>query len=126
MDRGMNSPPPPLVSVIMPAYNAEEFIAEAITSVLSQTHGELELLVVNDGSTDGTEAVVRSFNDPRIRYFQKENGGIGSARNMALDHMRGDFLCFCDADDTIPARSVEARLGLLLRDASLQDRKSVV
>lgn len=88
-----------LVSVMMPAYNAERYIAHAVQSVLDQTYTQWELLVVNDGSTDGTEQVVRGFGDPRIRLINKTNGGESTARNMALDHSKGDFIAFLDADD---------------------------
>lgn len=116
----------PLVSVIMPTYNAEPYIAEAIASVLAQTHREWELLIVNDGSTDGTVNEVARFNDPRIRLFHKPNGGIGSARNLALAHMRGRFLCLCDSDDVLPPRSIQARLELLLADPSAHFADGVV
>lgn len=106
----------PLVTIIMPTYNAEQYIAEAIDSVLAQTYTNWELLLVNDGSTDGTAAEIERFSDPRIRVFTKPNGGIGSARNLAISHMRGEYLSFCDSDDTLPMRSVEARLNALLAD----------
>ena len=99
-----------LVSILMPAYNAEEYVGEAIDSVLAQTHHNWELLVVNDGSTDGTRTVIERFDDPRIRRFNKPNGGIASARNAALPHVRGRFLCGLDADDVLPARSLASRL----------------
>lgn len=107
-------PARPLVSIVMPAYNAEPFIAEAITSLLGQTYPHWELLVVDDGSTDGTAAALDRFTDPRIRRFQQTNRGPGSARNRALEHVRGDFLAFLDADDVLPSRSLEARVDLLL------------
>lgn len=100
----------PLVSVIMPAYNAERYIGEAISSVLAQTYTNWELLVVNDGSTDGTPAIIKCFQDPRIRLFHKENGGIGSARNMALKHVRGTYICGLDSDDVMPPGSIAARM----------------
>ncbi len=106
----------PLVSVIMPTYNAEAYIADAITSVLAQTYAELELLVVNDGSTDGTAAIIASFDDPRMRVFERENGGIGKARNLALEHMQGSFLCLCDSDDRLPPDSIALRVDALLAD----------
>ncbi len=88
-----------LVSVMMPAYNAEAFIAEAIDSVLAQTYSQWELLVVNDGSTDATVEVVAQYTDPRIKLIHKENGGEASARNVALDHSTGEFIAYLDADD---------------------------
>lgn len=100
----------PLVSVIMPAYNAERYIGESISSVLAQTYSNWELLVVNDGSTDGTAAIVEGFKDHRIRLFHKANGGIGSARNLALRHVRGTFICGLDSDDVMPPRSIASRV----------------
>ena len=116
----------PLVTIIMPTYNAELYIAEAVDSVLAQTYTNWELLLVNDGSTDGTAAVIERFSDPRIRVFTKPNGGIGSARNLALSHMRGEYLSFCDSDDTLPAGSVEARLTALLADPEASFADGVV
>ncbi len=106
------APGTPLVSVIMPAYNAERYIAEAITSVLAQTHQNWELLVVNDGSTDATKAIVEGFDDPRIKLYNKVNEGIGSARNLALQHVRGVFICGLDSDDVLPPNSIAARLAV--------------
>lgn len=103
----------PLVSIIMPAYNAEVFIGEAIDSVLAQHYVNWELLVVNDGSTDGTARVLAGYSDPRIRVFNKPNGGIGSARNVALEHVRGEFLCGLDADDVLPPLSLSSRVPVL-------------
>jgi glycosyltransferase involved in cell wall biosynthesis len=88
-----------LVSVMMPAYNADKYIGLAIESVLAQTYGNWELLVVNDGSTDRTVEVVSRFTDSRIRLFNKPNGGESTARNMALDHARGELIAYLDADD---------------------------
>lgn len=90
---------PGLVSVMMPAYNAAGYVAEAVRSVLAQTYQDWELLVVNDGSTDDTAAVVAGFTDSRIRLLNKANGGESSARNVALDHSRGEFIAYLDADD---------------------------
>lgn len=99
----------PLISVIMPAYNVSRYIADSIESVVRQTYPNWELLVINDGSTDNTGDVVKSFIDDRIRYFEKANGGVSSARNLGLDKMRGDLFCFLDADDQLPDYSLEAR-----------------
>lgn len=107
------------VSIAMPAYNAEKWIGAAIRSVLEQTHSNWELFVVDDGSTDGTAEVMRSFDDPRIILLHKGNGGIGSARNMALDRIKGSFFCCLDADDVLPPRSIEARLQVFRNDPDL-------
>ncbi len=90
-----------LVSVIMPVYNGQRFIGEAIQSVLSQTYADFELIIVDDGSTDTTKPVVENFLtlDPRIRYFYQENGKQGKARNKGMENSRGDLIAFLDADD---------------------------
>jgi teichuronic acid biosynthesis glycosyltransferase TuaG len=90
-----------LVSVVMPAYNAERYIAESIRSVQRQTYADWELVVVDDGSTDRTAEVVRDFtgSDPRIKYLFRENGGQGKARNAAIESSNGDLIAFLDADD---------------------------
>ena len=94
-----------LVSVIMPTYNAERYLAEAIDSVLGQTHAELELIVVDDGSTDSSGEIARSYGDPRLRYHRQDNAGEGAARNTGLDLARGHFVCWNDADDiSLPHR----------------------
>lgn len=103
---------PPLISIIMPAYNAEKYVAEAIESVLAQSHAHFELLVINDGSTDGTAAIARGFSDGRIRYFEQKNQGVSATRNVGLANMNGDFFCFLDADDRMPPQSLSARLAV--------------
>jgi glycosyltransferase involved in cell wall biosynthesis len=88
----------PRVSVIIPAYNAIATLDAAIGSVLAQTYPDFELIVVNDGSSDGTAEVLRGYGD-RIRVIEQENGGAASARNAALEIARGDYIAFLDADD---------------------------
>jgi glycosyltransferase involved in cell wall biosynthesis len=100
----------PLVSVIMPAYNAEKYIDQAMKSVLDQDYSNFELLIINDGSTDETESIIQSFSDSRIRLFIQENKGVSSARNLGLDKMKGDFFCFLDADDAMTTKSLSSRI----------------
>lgn len=88
-----------LVSIMMPAYNAAEFIGQAIDSVLAQTYLNWELIVVDDGSTDGTASISGSYADPRIKVISQPNGGESAARNTALAHMQGELVAFLDADD---------------------------
>ncbi len=90
---------PGLVSVMMPAFNAENYIAEAIESLLRQSYATWELIVVNDGSTDRTAAIVAQFSDERIRLFHQPNQGEAAARNTALDKAEGEYLAYLDADD---------------------------
>lgn len=94
----MNLTSPP-VTVLMPAYNAAEYIREAIDSVLRQTFTDFELLIINDGSEDETEAIIRSYTDPRIRLFSQENQGVAGALNYGLQHARGKYIARFDADD---------------------------
>lgn len=89
----------PLISVVMPAYNHERFVGAAIESVLHQSLGDLELIIVNDGSRDGTERVIHTFNDPRIRYFSQENQGAHHAINVGVSHARGRYLAIINSDD---------------------------
>lgn len=104
-----------LVSVIMPAYNAVRHIAESVESVRAQTFGEWELLVVDDGSTDDTRAVVRRFaeEDERVRYVPRTNGGQAAARNTGLAAARGRLIAFLDADDLWLPHKLEAQLAVL-------------
>jgi teichuronic acid biosynthesis glycosyltransferase TuaG len=99
-----------LISIIMPAYNAGKYIAEAINSVLNQTYTNWELLIVNDGSTDQTRDIILSYKDLRIRYFEQPNAGVSAARNIGLKSMLGDFFCFLDSDDIMPPNSLLSRL----------------
>ncbi len=90
----------PLVSVVIPAYNASNYLAEAIDSALAQTYKNIEIIVVNDGSSDNgaTERVAHSYGD-KIRYFHKENGGCASALNFGIDRMRGEWFSWLSHDD---------------------------
>ncbi|MHC4524871.1 MAG: glycosyltransferase family 2 protein, partial [Planctomycetota bacterium] len=107
----------PIVSVIIPTYNAKELLAEAIDSVLSQTLSDLELLVIDDGSTDGTAEAVRAIDDTRIRYFYKDNGGVSSARNMGLDKAFGKYIAFLDSDDLYTPEYLETMVSALENDS---------
>ena len=87
------------VSVIMPAYNSEVYIRESIDSVLAQTFADFELIVVDDGSTDTTAAIVESYTDSRIRLIRQPNRGVSVARNTGLEASQGQFITFLDSDD---------------------------
>jgi GT2 family glycosyltransferase len=105
----------PTVSVVMPAFNAAAYIDRAITSVLAQTIGNLELLVVDDGSSDDTAAIVarRAAADPRIHLFRQTNAGPGPARNRAFRAGRGRFFAFLDSDDAWAPTFLERQLAVL-------------
>lgn len=107
----------PEVTVIIPAYNAEKYIGECLESVCSQTERSLEIIVVDDGSTDRTAAVAASFaeGDPRIRLISQPNAGPGPARNAALRAARGLYLAFVDADDILLPHAIEHMLAAARR-----------
>ena len=92
-----------MVSVIIPAYNIAPFLVRCVNSILNQTYRNLEVLLVDDGSTDDTPAICDRLaqQDARVRVFHKENGGVSSARNLALDNCRGDYISFIDGDDWV-------------------------
>lgn len=106
----------PRVSVIIPTYNREKFIAFAVESVLNQSFGDWELIVIDDGSTDQTRALFNSwFDDPRIRYFYQENQGQSVARNRGVAEANGDFIGFLDSDDIWLSDKLEKQLAVFDR-----------
>jgi glycosyltransferase involved in cell wall biosynthesis len=105
--------PEPLVSALVAAYNAEPFIEQALRSALDQDWPQLEVIVVDDGSTDGTAAVVERLNDPRIRLIRQENQGACGAVNTAFHAARGELLALLDADDVWPAGKLRAQSAVL-------------
>lgn len=103
-----------LVSVIMTAYNSEKYIKESIESVLSQTHQNIQFIIVNDGSTDKTEDIIKSFSDTRIEYYSlSENSHIAHATNVGFSKIRGDFVAIMDSDDLWHPLKLEKQLMFL-------------
>ena len=98
------------ISVIIPVYNAEEFLSECLNSVLEQTHQNFEIICVNDGSTDGSLNILNSWAlyDKRIKIINQENQGQSAARNKGLDVARGKYIFFLDSDDFIHPQTLEA------------------
>lgn len=88
-----------MFSVVIPAYNAEKFIMRSVKSVLDQTHTDFELIIVDDGSSDGTKKQLEQLSDERIRYIYQENGGVSAARNKGIIESKGQYVCFLDSDD---------------------------
>ena len=105
----------PVVSVIIPAYNAQGFLNDAVESATSQTYPELDIIIVDDGSTDGTGDAADSLarGDARVRVIHQPNAGLAAARNTALRTVRGDFVCFLDADDAFLPEKVEKQTDFL-------------
>src|SRR5712672_3062654 len=89
----------PAVSVVIPAYNYAHYLPQAIDSVLSQTHSALEVIVVDDGSTDATPQVCTQYSDPRVRSIRQPNAGLSAARNTGIREARFPCVAFLDADD---------------------------
>src|SRR5688572_21507514 len=87
------------VTVLMPVYNAEKYVRDAISSILNQTFTDFELLIVNDGSTDDTGRIISSFNDPRITLVEQPNMGVAAALNKGLEYAKAEYIARFDADD---------------------------
>ncbi|NIW46854.1 MAG: glycosyltransferase, partial [Gammaproteobacteria bacterium] len=87
------------VSVIIPAYNQGHYLGECVQSVLDQTYPDFEIIIVNDGSTDNTQRVAKSFSDPRIKYIYQENRGLSGARNTGIRNAIGTYVTYLDSDD---------------------------
>jgi glycosyltransferase involved in cell wall biosynthesis len=100
----------PLISVVMPVFDGARHVAEAIEGVLAQTYRPLELIVVDDGSTDDSAGVVRRFTPP-VRLLTQGHEGCGSARNQGARAARGEYLAFCDADDRLPSDRLDRLLA---------------
>lgn len=116
LKRGMDRA---LVSVIIPLYNCERFLAEAIDSALAQTYRPIEIIVVDDGSTDGSEDVAKSFKEPELRYYYQPNGGQGAARNQGARLARGSYFAFLDHDDVWLANKLSLQMAAFDDDPRL-------
>lgn len=105
----------PLVSIIMPAYNASAYIAEAIESVLDQTWTNWELIIVDDGSTDDTLQIAQQYvaKDNRIQVYHQSNQGVSSARNNALQYIQGDFVQYLDSDDVLDVEKLSSHINII-------------
>jgi glycosyltransferase involved in cell wall biosynthesis len=103
---------PPLVSIIVPAYNYAGYIGEAVESAQRQTHSHIEIIVVDDGSTDNTADVVGALvkQDARVRYIHQRNQGLSAARNTGMQHAKGEYVVFLDADDVMHLEKIQAHL----------------
>ncbi|MCM1450513.1 MAG: glycosyltransferase [Clostridiales bacterium] len=110
----------PLISVIVPVYNGEKFLAECIDSILDQSYNNLELILVNDGSTDSSQFIIDRYalHDPRVRHFTTANRGVSAARNLALDNARGALITFVDADDFVTVDFLEILFILITRSGA--------
>ncbi|MEG4014134.1 MULTISPECIES: glycosyltransferase family 2 protein [unclassified Microcoleus] len=117
MNTFQNNLKPPLVSVIIPAYNAEKFIAKTLESILSQTYQNIEILLVDDGSTDTTAEIVNFFaqKDSRIILLQQSNAGVAAARNLAIEKSHGEYIAPIDADDIWYPQNLDKQIECLTK-----------
>lgn len=102
-----------MISVVIPLYNKEASIAQSLKSVLSQEYDDFEVVIVDDGSTDGSVGVVEAINDPRIRLIKQENGGPSKARNTGVKNAKGEWILFLDADDELEPDALEYFANLI-------------
>ncbi|MEX2511423.1 MAG: glycosyltransferase [Cyclobacteriaceae bacterium] len=107
----------PLVSIIIPCYNHGRYLSEAIESGLNQTYPNIEIIIVDDGSTDDSQEVAQRYSD--VKYFYQKNQGLSSARNTGIKHCKGAFLVFLDADDLLYEDAIACNIGHLLKEPEL-------
>ena len=103
----------PLVSIIIPTYNAEKYIKTAINSALRQTYQNIEIIVIDDGSIDRTKNIVQSIQDPRLNYFYQKNQGQSAARNTGIKIAKGEYIALLDADDLFLPEKIEKQVNFL-------------
>lgn len=109
----------PKISVILPVYNAEAFLPEAIASILGQSYADFELLIIDDGSTDGSLAAIERFNDARITLFIREHAGITKTLNFGIAQAQGDYIARMDADDIAAPARFEKQAAFLDKNPSV-------
>ena len=102
----------PKVSIVIPIYNGSNYMREAIDSALNQTYQNIEVIVVNDGSSDNTEEIALSYGN-KIRYYSKENGGVSTALNLGIQKMTGDYFCFLPHDDVFALDKIEKQIRVI-------------
>ena len=110
----MNTMKQPLVSIIIPVYNAKAHLEACVQSILDQSYQQFELLLIDDGSSDGSSGLCDELSQKseKIRVIYKENGGVSTARNRGLEEARGEFIIFVDCDDVISQNYVESFIEL--------------
>ncbi|MBQ8095426.1 MAG: glycosyltransferase [Clostridia bacterium] len=110
--------PEPLVSVIVPVFGVESYLREALDSVVKQTYRNLEIILVDDGSSDDSSAICDEYaHDPRVVIFHQKNGGLSAARNTGLDFMIGAYVAFLDPDDTYHSGFIHSLLEAAVKQA---------
>ncbi|MFC3679565.1 glycosyltransferase [Bacterioplanoides pacificum] len=108
----------PLVSIVVPVYNSERYLSECIESILNQNYANIELIIVNDGSTDNSLSIAEQFseNDSRIKILSQSNSGVSAARNLGISIAQGDYIGFVDSDDAVHEKMYEELLSRIIKD----------
>jgi glycosyltransferase involved in cell wall biosynthesis len=104
----------PFVSIVIPVYNGSNYVREAIDSALAQTYKNIEIIVVNDGSTDNTEEIVKSYGN-KLRYFKKKNGGVSTALNLGIEKSKGEYISWLSHDDVYYPNKIEKQVNELTK-----------
>lgn len=105
----------PLISIILPVYNAEKYIERALKSLINQSYKNIEILCIDDGSKDNSYNIIKEFKDERIKLFRQENSGPAKARNVGLSNSKGEYIMFCDADDWYETNMCELMLETIIK-----------
>ena len=105
------------VSIIIPIYNTSKYLSRCIDSVINQTLSEIEIILINDGSTDESHKIIDEYNDPRIKYYKRKNFGIGNSRNFGISNSNGEYVCFVDSDDYLNNTFCEEMYNKCISDA---------
>ena len=109
----------PQISVIIPTFNRVRLVVQAIDSVLKQSFHDFEIVVIDDGSSDDTGAVIQQYTDPRVRYIYQENTGLAGARNAGIRAARGQYVAFLDADDLFLPHNLDSHIAEIERHPQL-------
>lgn len=112
----------PLVSIVIPVYNGENYLKEAIDSALAQTYENIEIIVVNDGSVDNTESIAKSYGN-KIKYFKKKNGGTSTALNLGIKNMKGEYFSWLSHDDMYYPNKIKRQIEEL---SKLKNRNTIM
>lgn len=109
----------PLISIVIPCYNASNFIKETLQSILVQNEDRFEIIIVDDGSTDNSKQIIHSFSDTRIHYLFQTNQGVSASRNNGLKYAKGSYVIFFDADDIMAPDFIKSRVEFLEQDTNI-------
>lgn len=109
-----------LVSIVVPVYNVEKYVAKCIDSIIKQSYPNIEIIIVNDGSKDNSDKIIKKYQriDNRIKYIKKRNGGLSSARNRGIEEASGKYICFIDSDDYIDQNYINILISRIIKDNS--------